>query len=76
MPALRSRLISNADYDTATNVLTITFADTGRIYDFFAVPPSVFEGLLQAPSAATYLNAVLKPRFRAVRRRRIRSAAA
>ncbi|MGD9738900.1 MAG: KTSC domain-containing protein [Bauldia sp.] len=76
MPALRSRLISNANYDAATNVLTITFADTGRMYDFFAVPPSIYEGLLHAPSAGTYLNAVLKPRFRAVRRRRVRPAAA
>ena len=76
MPALRSRLISNADYDAATNVLTITFADTGRMYDFFAVPPSVYEALLAAPSAGVFLNAVLKPRFRAVRRRRMKAAAA
>lgn len=74
MPELRSRLISHADYDAATNVLTLTFADTGRMYDFFAVPPSVYQGLLDAPSAGSYLNAVLKPRFRAVRRRRLKAA--
>lgn len=72
MPALRSKLISNADYDPATNILTLTFADTGRVYDFFAVPPSIYEALLEARSAGTFLNATLKPRYRSVQRRTLR----
>jgi hypothetical protein len=74
MPDLRSRLISDADYDASTNVLTLTFAETGKRYDFFAVPPSVYEAFLEAPSKGVFLNAVLKPRFPSQRRKRRKAA--
>jgi hypothetical protein len=76
MPELNSRLISNADYDAATNVLTITFANSRRVYDFYTVPPSIYAAFLAAPSKGAFLNSVLKPRFRAVRRKRQKSAKA
>lgn len=76
MPELKSRLLSNAEYDPATNVLTLTFAESKRVYDFYAVPPSVYAALLEAPSKGAFLNAVLKPRYRSVRRKRVRSSAA
>ena len=76
MPKLDSQLISNADYDEATNVLSVTFANSKRVYDYFAVPPSVYAAFLAAPSKAAFLNAVLKPRYPATRRKRMRKAAA
>jgi KTSC domain len=74
MPELKSRLISNAEYDTATNVLTLTFAESGRVYDFYTVPPSVYAAFLDAPSKGAFLNNVLKPRFNSVRRKRRKAA--
>ena len=76
MPELNSRLISNAEYDADLNVLSLTFADSGRVYDFYAVPPSVYEAFLEATSKGVFLNAVLKPRYHAVRRKRAKRAAA
>lgn len=75
MPELNSRLISNATFDADTNVLALTFANSGRTYDFFAVPKSTYEAFLAAPSKGAFLNSVLKPRFRSVRRKRDRRAA-
>ena len=76
MPELESHLISEADYDPATNVLTLTFANSRRVYDFYAVPMSVYEAFLSASSKGAFLNSVLKPRYPAVRRKRVKSAAA
>jgi hypothetical protein len=39
------------------------------------VPPSVYAALLEAPSKGAFLNSVLKPRYRSVRRKRVKSSA-
>lgn len=75
MPELKSRLISHAEFDADTNVLTLTFANSGRIYDFYAVPASVYEAFMEAPSKGVFLNNVLKRRFHSVRRKRKKQAA-
>ena len=76
MPKLRSRLLSFAEFDSDTNVLTLTFAETGRVFDFYAVPASVYDALLIAPSKGAFLNGVLKPRYHSVRRKKKKKRAA
>ncbi len=54
---LSSTCISEAEYEDG--ILTVTFRESGNSYGY-AVPPGIYEGLISAPSAGAYYNAVIK----------------
>ncbi|WP_414561989.1 MULTISPECIES: lysine--tRNA ligase [unclassified Anabaena] len=50
-------------YDASTQTLTIEF-DSGSVYEYFKVPPSVKEDLDNAPSKGQYFNKFIKGKFK------------
>jgi hypothetical protein len=63
---LASSNLSRARYDPDTSTLEIEFKD-GRVYQYFDVPPQVFEGLLSAESHGGFLHSQIKGHYRYVR---------
>lgn len=59
-----SSVIATVGHDPAQNILEIEFCN-GRLYHYFLVPRSVYEGLLAAPSLGAYFNLEIRPRFHA-----------
>lgn len=57
-----SNLVS-AGYDHLRNVLEIEFRQ-GRIYQYFQVPVSIYEGLMAASSKGQYHHRNIKYRYR------------
>lgn len=51
-----SSAISQADYDERSRVLTIWFVESGGPYDYYNVPPHIYDGLCTATSKGTYFN--------------------
>lgn len=58
VPVVSSNL-SEVGYDPATSVLEIAFK-RGGVYQYSAVPSSVHEGLMTAPSAGSYFDLHVK----------------
>ncbi len=58
-----SSFINEFSYDPKTQTLTIEF-DSGSVYEYFKVPPSVKEDLDNAPSKGQYLNKFIKGKFK------------
>jgi hypothetical protein len=52
---LESTAIASAGYDPGTAVLELEFS-SGDVYEYFAVPRSVFLGLLEAESAGRFFR--------------------
>jgi hypothetical protein len=62
MPALRSSNLASAEYDDQRSVLILEFLD-GSTYEYEAVPPQVYQGLLAAPSPGKYAFANIYNRY-------------
>jgi hypothetical protein len=60
-----SSAIAAIGYDDRLNVLEVEFT-TGRIYDYFLVPPSVHDALIHADSIGQYFNQTVKPNYRGI----------
>lgn len=58
----RSGLISEIDYDEATEELTLTLK--GGMYKYFDVPKQVFSDLLSADSAGKYFHSNIRGKFK------------
>ena len=56
---LESTVIASAGYDPATAVLELEFT-SGDVYRYFAVPPSVHRGLVEADSAGRFFAAHIR----------------
>jgi len=54
-----SNMIAAAGYDPASRLLVVLF-NTGRAYEYYDVPSEVYEGLMQAQSKGSYVNANIK----------------
>lgn len=52
---VESSVIAEVGYDRAVSVMEIRFT-TGELYRYYAVPPSVHRGLLQARSAGEFFS--------------------
>ncbi len=74
MPELTSRALSRCEYDEATSVLTVWFAETGKAWDHFAVPRSVYETLIGHEAPGRYFAEAIRDRYPAKRRRDTRPA--
>jgi hypothetical protein len=66
MFAVSSSNLSAVGYDPDDLALVTTFKN-GTTYKYLNVPPSLFQGLMSAPSKGTYFNRNIKDRFRFVR---------
>lgn len=62
MIAVASSNLAGVDYSDWTGILTIAF-HSGGIYEFDAVPRSVFVGLMQAQSHGKFFHAHIKNRY-------------
>ena len=52
---VRSSVIASVGYDAQTAMLEVEFR-SGDVYRYFAVPPSVHRGLIEADSPGAYFN--------------------
>jgi death-on-curing protein len=62
MKVIRSSAIARIGYDFDKKVLRLEYTN-GRRYDYFDVPPEVYEELLEAESAGEFVNVVIKPNY-------------
>jgi hypothetical protein len=62
MPLVASSAIQLIEFDELTNRLEITFT-SGKTYTYYAVPRSVYERFLDAPSKGTFFNEYIKDRY-------------
>lgn len=58
--------IAEIGYDEGQRVLEILFSN-GSLYQYFDVPPQIFNELMQASSVGKYLNSNIKSHFRYAR---------
>lgn len=63
--AVESSVITSVGYDAKTNVLEVEFR-TGRIYQYFLVPPSVFRELMHSESIGVYFNTEIRGSYNEV----------
>ncbi len=59
---IASEVLSSIGYDHEEAVLEIEFRN-GRIYHYYAVPPSVYKALMASESAGNYFNHEVKDRY-------------
>jgi hypothetical protein len=62
MIRVSSSAIEAIGYDAASRRLTIRFVE-GHSYDFYGVPESVYQELLNAPSKGGYYNDHIRDRY-------------
>ncbi len=61
---LKSSMIESAEYDPDTQRLVLVFRKTHKSYrSTQPVPQPVFDALLAAPSAGSYYNQVIRPKY-------------
>jgi hypothetical protein len=56
---IHSSAISSVGYDPDWEVLEVEF-QSGAVYDYFEVPPDIYETLLAAPSKGKFLASEIK----------------
>jgi hypothetical protein len=61
MTAVQSSDLAAVDYDWS-GTLTIEF-HSGGVYEFYQVPPSEYEGLMNAHSHGKYFHACIKNQY-------------
>lgn len=59
-----SSVLSAVGYEPKRKILEVEFR-SGRLYQYFDVPPNVYEQLLAAPSLGSYFNKAIRPHYRA-----------
>jgi len=60
--AVDSSVIASVGYDDAVALLDVEFV-SGEVYRYFAVPRSVHEGLLAAPSKGRFFQQHIRDRY-------------
>ncbi len=55
-----SSLIRSVGYDLLESTLEVELVDSGRLYEFFDVPFSVYSELMEAESKGSYFNDFIK----------------
>lgn len=56
---VQSSNLSSVGYDAETLTLEIEFHH-GTVYQYFGVPPEIYEGLINAGSKGTFFNQTIK----------------
>lgn len=57
-----STVIQAFDYDETHNRLTVTFT-TGRVYEYYLVPPAIAAGFKEAFSKGTFFNKRIRDKY-------------
>ena len=60
---LESEALASIGYDPAQRVLEVEFA-SGRVYQYFGVPQSEVQRMLEAPSQGAYFSDRVRDRYR------------
>ncbi|WP_214467018.1 KTSC domain-containing protein [Microbacterium flavescens] len=60
--SIESRAIASVGYDPAMAILEIEFT-SGDVYEYFAVPPSVHDGLLAAESPGRFFQSRIRQKY-------------
>ena len=60
--AVDSTTLRTVGYDAERQLLQIEFQNRS-IYQYFEVPPAIYEELMQASSKGAYFNRSIRPRF-------------
>lgn len=63
MPYVNSSAIRRIEYDPVKQVLQIWFTESGGPYNYYGVPPWVYEGFLRASSKGGYFNDHIRDRY-------------
>ena len=66
--SIDSSLIREVGYDPFMEVLTVNFRN-GGIYEYIEVPESVYNNLIEAPSAGKFFHINIKNKFEFLRRK-------
>jgi KTSC domain len=61
---VESTSIAAIGYNPRTRQLGVQFRDSGAVYRYLDVPPSVFAELMAAPSKGRSVNFEIKPNYR------------
>ncbi len=61
--ALSSKVVTSAGYDPGEQRLELEFAGA-RVYEYFDVPPSVYDWLLRVADKGAFATRVIGPRYR------------
>ena len=56
---VQSSSVSSVGYDRDSSTLEVEFLN-GSVYQYFGVPESIFDGLMNAPSKGTFLDQFVK----------------
>jgi hypothetical protein len=62
MITVDSTTLRTVGYDAERQLLQIEFQNRST-YQYFKVPPTVYEKLLHAPSKGAYFNRAIRPQF-------------
>ena len=62
-----SSAISSVGYDERSSVLEVQF-ESGAVYDYFDVPPKVYQDLLKASSKGSFVSQRIRDQYPFVRR--------
>lgn len=65
MPYVHSTAISRIEYNPKTMVLSIWFVGSGGPYDYYGVPPHIYEAFLHAPSKGQFFNVYIRDQYAA-----------
>jgi KTSC domain len=65
--SVASSAISSVGYDERSSVLEVEF-ESGAVYDYFDVPPKVYNDLLNASSKGQFVSRRIRDRYPFVRR--------
>lgn len=57
-----STVIAKIEYESEIARLTVTFT-TGRIYEYFMIPPNVAADFQSAPSKGTFFNQFIRDQY-------------
>jgi hypothetical protein len=57
---MNSSAIAGHGYDAGRHTLRLKYRN-GRVYDYFEVPPAIYEEFLIADSAGEFVNLSIKP---------------
>jgi hypothetical protein len=57
---IESSLIRSVGYDVASSILEVELAEEGRVYEYFDVPFSAYQELMEAESKGSYFNEFIK----------------
>jgi hypothetical protein len=63
MPPVYSSRMDDVSYDADNATMTITFKD-GKTYEYYAVPESVYDSQIAAPSPGVFFDSNVKGHYK------------